>query len=72
MRPKAFRRCRAIILNGGLPLHPSIAALVAGLGLRLPIVATDLGTFDTARAGGVGPGPGHRRPRSARSTPRWR
>ena len=48
MRPKAFRRCPAIILNGGLELHPSIAALVSGLGLRLPIVATGLGTFETA------------------------
>jgi phosphate acetyltransferase len=45
-----FPSLSGIILNGGLPLHPSIAALVAGLGLRLPIVATDLGTYDTARA----------------------
>jgi phosphate acetyltransferase len=47
---EGFPSLSAIILNGGLPLHPSIAALVAGLGLRLPIVATDLGTYDTARA----------------------
>lgn len=46
---EGFPSLSAIILNGGLPLHPSIAALVAGLGLRLPIVATDLGTYDTAR-----------------------
>ena len=31
-------------------MHPSIAALVAGLRLRLPIVATTLGTFETAEA----------------------
>lgn len=47
---EGFPSLSAIILNGGLPLHPSIAALVAGLGLRLPIVATDLGTYETARA----------------------
>lgn len=40
----------AIILNGGLSLHREIARLVTGLGLRLPIVATDLGTFATASA----------------------
>jgi phosphate acetyltransferase len=47
---EGFPSLSGIILNGGLPLHPSIAALVAGLGLRLPIVATDLGTYETARA----------------------
>ena len=45
-----FPSLSCLILNGGLALHPSIAALVSGLGLRLPIVATDLGTYDTARA----------------------
>ena len=33
-----------------MALHRSIAKLVTGLGLRLPIVATDLGTFETASA----------------------
>jgi phosphate acetyltransferase len=47
---EGFPSLSGIILNGGLPLHPSIGALVAGLGLRLPIVATDLGTYETARA----------------------
>jgi phosphate acetyltransferase len=47
---EGFPSLSGIILNGGLSLHPSIAALVAGLGLRLPIVATDLGTYETARA----------------------
>ena len=45
-----FPSLSCLILNGGLALHPSIAKLVEGLGLRLPIVATDLGTYDTARA----------------------
>jgi phosphate acetyltransferase len=45
-----FPSLSCIILNGGLGLHPSVAKLVAGLGLRLPIIATVLGTFDTASA----------------------
>jgi len=51
-----FPSISCLILNGGLPLHPSIAKLVAGLGLRLPIVATDLGTYDTARAASTAKG----------------
>ncbi|BBZ35535.1 phosphate acetyltransferase [Mycolicibacterium confluentis] len=47
---EGFPSLSTVILNGGLPLHPSIAALVDGLGLRLPIITTDLGTFDTASA----------------------
>jgi phosphate acetyltransferase len=47
---EGFPSLSAIILNGGLPLHRSIAQLVSGLGLRLPIIATDLGTFETASA----------------------
>jgi phosphate acetyltransferase len=45
---EGFPSLSGIILNGGLELHPSIAALVSGLGLRLPIVATEYGTFETA------------------------
>ncbi|WP_286149222.1 phosphate acetyltransferase [Mycobacterium sp. IS-1496] len=45
---EGFPSLSSIILNGGLDLHPSIARLVAGLKLRLPIVATDYGTFETA------------------------
>ncbi|BBY18021.1 phosphate acetyltransferase [Mycolicibacterium litorale] len=45
---EGFPSLSSVILNGGLELHPAIAALVAGLGLRLPIVATDYGTFETA------------------------
>jgi len=47
---EGFPSLSTVILNGGLPLHPSIAALVDGLGLRLPVIATGLGTFETASA----------------------
>lgn len=47
---EGFPSLSAVILNGGLALHRSIAELVTGLGLRLPIIATDLGTFETASA----------------------
>jgi phosphate acetyltransferase len=47
---EGFPSLSTVILNGGLDLHPAIAALVDGLGLRLPIIATELGTFDTASA----------------------
>ena len=45
---EGFPSLSCVILNGGLELHPSIAALVAGLGLRLPIITTRFGTFETA------------------------
>jgi phosphate acetyltransferase len=45
---EGFPSLSCIILNGGLELHPSIATLVSGLGLRLPIIATRFGTFETA------------------------
>jgi phosphate acetyltransferase len=47
---EGFPTLAAIILNGGMPLHREIARLVTGVGLRLPIIATDLGTFATASA----------------------
>jgi phosphate acetyltransferase len=47
---EGFPSLSCIILNGGFELHRSIGALVAGLRLRLPIIATTLGTFDTASA----------------------
>lgn len=47
---EGFPSLTCIILNGGFELHPSIAALVSGLRLRLPIIATTLGTYDTASA----------------------
>ncbi|SRX79801.1 putative phosphate acetyltransferase Pta (phosphotransacetylase) [Mycobacterium tuberculosis H37Rv] [Mycolicibacterium parafortuitum] len=43
-----FPSLSTVILNGGLALHPAIDKLVSGLGQRLPIIATGLGTFETA------------------------
>ena len=45
-----FPSLSCVILNGGMPLHREVARLVAGLGNRLPIIGTQLGTYDTARA----------------------
>ena len=45
---EGFPSLSCVILNGGLELHPSIASLVSGLRLRLPIVTTRFGTFETA------------------------
>jgi phosphate acetyltransferase len=47
---EGFPSLSSVILNGGLPLHPSIASLVNGLGLRLPMIATPLGTFEATSA----------------------
>ena len=47
---EGFPSLSCIILNGGFELHPSISALVAGLRLRLPIIATALGTYEAASA----------------------
>ena len=47
---QGFPSLSCIILNGGFELHPSIAALVSGLRLRLPIITTLLGTFETTSA----------------------
>ncbi|CAM4449503.1 Phosphate acetyltransferase [Mycobacterium basiliense] len=47
---QGFPSLSCLILNGGFELHTSIAALVAGLRLRLPIIATTAGTYDTASA----------------------
>ncbi|SOJ53102.1 Phosphate acetyltransferase [Mycobacterium simulans] len=47
---EGFPSLSCIVLNGGFELHPSIAALVSGLRLRLPIIGTTLGTYDTAGA----------------------
>ena len=45
---EGFPSLSCVILNGGLELHPSIESLVSGLGLRLPIITTPFGTFETA------------------------
>ncbi|WP_156664805.1 phosphate acetyltransferase [Mycobacterium sp. 852002-51057_SCH5723018] len=47
---EGFPSLSCLVVNGGFELHPSIAALVSGLRLRLPIIATALGTYDTASA----------------------
>ena len=47
---EGFPSLCCLILNGGFTLHPSISALVSGLRLRLPIIATTLGTYETASA----------------------
>ncbi|MFD6895771.1 phosphate acetyltransferase [Rhodococcus sp. NPDC060086] len=47
---EGFPTLAGIIMNGGLLPHPAIAQLVAGLKPSLPILTTDLGTFDTASA----------------------
>ncbi len=49
---EGFPSLACMILNGGFEMHPATGALVAGLGLRLPILATTLGTFDAATAVG--------------------
>jgi phosphate acetyltransferase len=49
---EGFPSLSALILTGGLGLHRSIAALVSGLGLRLPMIATTLGTFEAASVAG--------------------
>jgi phosphate acetyltransferase len=45
---EGFPSLSCVILNGGLELHPSIESLVSGLGLRVPIITTRFGTFETA------------------------
>ena len=47
---EGFPSISTLILNGGLPLDREVARLVTGLGLRLPVIATELGTFATASA----------------------
>lgn len=47
---EGFPSLSCLVLNGGLVLHPSIAALVSGLRLRLPIITTALGTYHSASA----------------------
>lgn len=47
---EGFPSLAGIIMNGGMRPAPSIARLIEGLKPRLPILATDLGTFETAKA----------------------
>lgn len=43
-----FPSLAGIVLNGGFELPDAIVRLIDGLGSPLPIIATDLGTYDTA------------------------
>ncbi|MCR2791857.1 phosphate acetyltransferase [Microbacterium sp. zg.Y625] len=43
-----FPSVAAVVLNGPFPLPDSIDKLIDGLGSTVPIIATDLGTYDTA------------------------
>ncbi|MGE2729303.1 phosphate acetyltransferase [Mycolicibacterium vaccae] len=45
---EGFPSLSCVILNGGLAMHPAIDALVAGLGLNVPVIQTRYGTFETA------------------------
>ncbi|NLV78729.1 MAG: phosphate acetyltransferase [Rhodococcus sp.] len=47
---EGFPTLAGIIMNGGLLPHPAIAQLMAGMKPSLPILTTELGTFDTAAA----------------------
>ena len=44
---ETFPALTGIVLNGGFEVSPPIERLIAGLGGDLPIVKTDLNTFDT-------------------------
>lgn len=45
---EGFPSLAGIVLNGGLLPDPTVARLLEAMHPRLPILATDLGTFDTA------------------------
>ena len=47
---EGFPSLAGIILNGGFYPAPVVSRLVDGLGTRLPIIRTDMGTFKTASA----------------------
>lgn len=47
---EGFPSLSGIIMNGGLTPDPAIARLIEGMRPKLPILTTDLGTFDTANA----------------------
>ena len=42
-----FPSVSGVVLNGPFPLPETIDRLIDGLGSSLPIIATDLGTYDT-------------------------
>ncbi|MGA6203300.1 phosphate acetyltransferase [Nocardia testacea] len=45
---ESFPSLAGIVMNGGLLPHPAVARLITGLKPRLPILTTDLGTYETA------------------------
>ncbi|WP_066908242.1 phosphate acetyltransferase [Millisia brevis] len=47
---EGFPSLAGIIMNGGIEPHAAIGRLIRGLQPRLPILATSMGTFDTAHA----------------------
>ncbi|MEV4127465.1 phosphate acetyltransferase [Nocardia sp. NPDC049707] len=47
---EGFPSLSGIIMNGGMLPHPAVARLMDGLKPKLPILTTDLGTYDTASA----------------------
>ncbi|MCU1582697.1 MAG: phosphate acetyltransferase [Microbacteriaceae bacterium] len=46
---ETFPSLAGIIMNGGFDLLPQIELLIEGLDTALPIIRTELGTYDTAR-----------------------
>ncbi|MDN4480905.1 phosphate acetyltransferase [Demequina muriae] len=46
---EGFPALAGIILNGGFKSSEAIGRLVSGLGSALPVIETDLGTYETAR-----------------------
>jgi phosphate acetyltransferase len=46
---ETFPTVAGIVLNGGFALSPTIETLVSGLDQTLPIISTDLGTYETAK-----------------------
>lgn len=47
---EGFPSLAGIIMNGGMRPHPAVERLIEGLKPRLPILSTELGTFETAGA----------------------
>ncbi|MGQ4617517.1 phosphate acetyltransferase [Nocardia sp. R7R-8] len=47
---EGFPSLSGIVMNGGLLPHPAVARLMDGLKPKLPILTTELGTYDTAGA----------------------
>ncbi len=46
---ETFPTVAGIVLNGGYALSPTIETLIAGLDQTLPIISTELGTYETAK-----------------------